>query len=235
VVTARLTSLVDAIGRGRSTGASSEALLNPLSLEAEPFRMLRAGVRFSSIGEPLRSIMVASARPRNGKSTVTANLALSFAQVGEQVLIVDADLRRPTLSDVFNIDSRVGLTTLLVRGGDLGDHVVADIHENLDLLPTGPLPPNPSELLSSPRMSDALARMSEMYDVVLVDAPPVLVATDAVVLASLVDGVITVVDLKRTRRRDLQRTLGLLDRAGARVVGSCVNRHGRATRGEAYY
>jgi Mrp family chromosome partitioning ATPase len=129
----------------------------------------------------------------------------------------------------------VGLTTLLLRGGDLSEHVVADIHEGLDLMPSGPLPPNPSELLSSQRLVDALARMAENYDVVLLDAPPALVTTDSVILASLVDGTLCVVDLKATRRRDVLRTMGLLDRAGARVIGTCVNRYGRAARGESYY
>ena len=180
-------------------------------------------------------LLIAAPRARSGKSTIAANLALSFSQVGERVLLVDADLRRPSLSRIFNIQARVGLTTLLLRGGDLSDHIVADIHEGLDLMPSGPLPPNPSELLSSQRLVDALARMAENYDVVLLDAPPALVTTDSVILASLVDGTLCVVDLKGTRRRDVQRTMGLLDRAGARVIGTCVNRYGRASRGESYY
>jgi len=223
------------LGRFRAPTLEEDALLHPLSPEAEPFRMLRAGIRFSSVERPLRTLLIAAPRPRSGKSTIAANLALSFSQVGERVLLVDADLRRPSLSRIFNIQARVGLTTLLLRGGDLSEHVVADIHEGLDLMPSGPLPPNPSELLSSQRLVDALARMAENYDVVLLDAPPALVTTDSIILASLVDGTLCVVDLKATRRRDVQRTMGLLDRAGARVIGTCVNRYGRAARGESYY
>jgi capsular exopolysaccharide synthesis family protein len=221
--------------RFRAPTLEEDALLHPLSPEAEPFRMLRAGIRFSSVERPLRTLLIAAPKPRSGKSTIAANLALSFSQVGERVLLVDADLRRPSLSRIFNIQARVGLTTLLLRGGDLSEHVVADIHEGLDLMPSGPLPPNPSELLSSQRLVDALARMAENYDVVLLDAPPALVTTDSVILASLVDGTLCVVDLKATRRRDVLRTMGLLDRAGARVIGTCVNRYGRAARGESYY
>jgi len=223
------------LGRFRAPTLEEDALLHPLSPEAEPFRMLRAGIRFSSVERPLRTLLIAAPRPRSGKSTIAANLALSFSQVGERVLLVDADLRRPSLSRIFNIQARVGLTTLLLRGGDLSEHIVADIHEGLDLMPSGPLPPNPSELLSSQRLVDALARMAENYDVVLLDAPPALVTTDSIILASLVDGTLCVVDLKATRRRDVQRTMGLLDRAGARVIGTCVNRYGRAARGESYY
>jgi capsular exopolysaccharide synthesis family protein len=223
------------LSRFRTPTLEEDALLHPLSPEAEPFRMLRAGIRFSSVERPLRTLLIAAPRPRSGKSTIAANLALSFSQVGERVLLVDADLRRPSLSRIFNIQARVGLTTLLLRGGDLSEHVVTDIHEGLDLMPSGPLPPNPSELLSSQRLVDALARMAENYDVVLLDAPPALLTTDSIILASLVDGTLCVVDLKSTRRRDVQRTMGLLDRAGARVIGTCVNRYGRAARGESYY
>jgi capsular exopolysaccharide synthesis family protein len=136
---------------------------------------------------------------------------------------------------MFSIQARVGLSTFLLRGGDLSEHVIADIHDGLDLMPSGPLPPNPSELLASQRLVDGLARMAEGYDVVLFDAPPALANTDSVILASLVDGTLCVVDLARTRRREVQRTLELLDRAGARVIGTCVNRYGRAARGESYY
>jgi capsular exopolysaccharide synthesis family protein len=230
-----MSALSATLGRFRAPTLEEDALLHPLSPEAEPFRMLRAGIRFSSVERPLRTLLIAAPRPRSGKSTIAANLALSFSQVGERVLLVDADLRRPSLSRIFNIQARVGLTTLLLRGGDLSEHVVADIHEGLDLMPSGPLPPNPSELLSSQRLVDALARMAENYDVVLLDAPPALVTTDSIILASLVDGTLCVVDLKSTRRRDVLRTLGLLDRAGARVIGTCVNRYGRAARGESYY
>ncbi len=223
------------IGRLRPSAQGGEALLHPLSPEAEPFRMLRAGIRFSSVERPLRTLLIAAPRAQSGKSTVAANLALSFSQVGERVLLVDADLRRPSLSTIFNVQARVGLTTLLLRGGDLAEHVIADIHDGLDLMPSGPLPPNPSELLSSQRLVDALARMAENYDMVILDAPPALVTTDSVILSSMVDGTLCVVDLKSTRRRDVQRTMGLLDRAGARVIGTCVNRYGRAARGESYY
>jgi capsular exopolysaccharide synthesis family protein len=223
------------LSRLRAPTLEEDALLHPLSPEAEPFRMLRAGIRFSSVERPLRTLLIAAPRPRSGKSTIAANLALSFSQVGERVLLVDADLRRPSLSRIFSIQARVGLTTLLLRGGDLSEHVVTDIHEGLDLMPSGPLPPNPSELLSSQRLVDALARMAENYDVVILDAPPALATTDSIILASLVDGTLCVVDLKSTRRRDVQRSLGLLDRAGARVIGTCVNRYGRAARGESYY
>jgi len=230
-----MSALGATLGRFRAPTLEEDALLHPLSPEAEPFRMLRAGIRFSSVERPLRTLLIAAPRPRSGKSTIAANLALSFSQVGERVLLVDADLRRPSLSRIFNIQARVGLTTLLLRGGDLSEHIVADIHEGLDLMPSGPLPPNPSELLSSQRLVDALARMAENYDVVLLDAPPALVTTDSIILASLVDGTLCVVDLKSTRRRDVLRTMGLLDRAGARVIGTCVNRYGRAARGESYY
>lgn len=211
------------------------ALLDPLAPEAEPIRLLRTGIRFASVEAPVRSVVVTSPRAQLGKSTIAANLALSLAQVSESTLLVEGDLRRPTQSELFHVQSRLGLTSAIVRGGQLSEHVITGTHQGLDLLPAGPLPPNPSELLSSARMTELIRGMTEIYESVVIDAPPALVATEAAVLASLADGVIVVVDLKRSRRREVVETLELLDRAGARVLGTCVNRYGRARRRESYY
>jgi len=210
-------------------------MVDPLSPEAEPIRVLRTGVRFAGVGRPLRTILISSDRPDTGKSTIAANLAVSFANVGERVLLVDADLRRPSQSDIFRVNSPTGLSTMLVEGGNLIDHVVSGTHQGLDLLPSGPLPPNPSELLSGQHVQSAVAQMAIEYETVIIDSPPTLMAAEAAILASLVDGVIFVVDLKRSRRRDVFAALDLLDRAGARVIGSCVNRYGRVQRATAYY
>lgn len=219
----------------RSRRGGGSALLDPLAPESEPIRILRTGVRFAGVDDPVRSVVISAAKAQIGKSTIAANLALSLAQVSGRTLLIDADLRRPTQSEHFRVSSRRGLTTALMRGGELAEHVISGTHEGLDLLPAGPLPPNPSELLSSPRMSTLMEQVRTKYDMVVVDGAPVLAATEAAVLASLVDGVIFVVDLKRSRRREVLEALDLLDRAGARVLGTCVNRHGRARRREAYY
>lgn len=223
------------MSRRRRRNGEVSGLLDPLAPESEPIRILRTGVRFAGVDQPVRSILITAAKAQIGKSTIAANLALSLAQVSGRTLLIDADLRRPTQSDTFRVSSRQGLTTALVRGGDLANHVITGTHEGLDLLTAGPLPPNPSELLSSPRMVALMEQVSAEYESVVVDGAPVLAATEAAVLASLVDGVIFVIDMKRSRRREVLESLDLLDRAGARVLGTCVNRHGRARQRETYY
>jgi capsular exopolysaccharide synthesis family protein len=207
----------------------------PAGHDAESIRMLRAAIGFASVENPVRSLLIAGDRPGCGKSFVAANLARSCAQIGGGVLVVDADLRRPTLWRTFGVDADHGLTTLLARGGDLSQHIVPNVHPGLDLLPSGPLPHNPSELLASQRMALELSGMVERYDLVIVDSPALLSATDASVLASVVEGVLVVTDIGRTRRRDMRNALGLLERAGARVIGICVNRYGRSTGSGSHY
>jgi capsular exopolysaccharide synthesis family protein len=228
-------STITRLFRDRSSHRSEPAgLLDPLAPESESLRMLRTGIRFSSIGGSVRTILVTSAGPRVGKSMIAANLAMSLAQVNERTLLVDADLRRPTVHRIFDLPRSSGLTSALARGGHLA-HVVPNAREGLDVLPAGPLPPNPSELLSSAQMNTLFAELTISHDSVVIDAPPVLLATEAAVLASLVDGVIFVVDLQVSRRREVARALDLLDRTGARVLGTCVNRYGRALRRDSYY
>jgi capsular exopolysaccharide synthesis family protein len=189
------------------------------------FRLLRANLQFAAVERPLRSVLVTSPEQGDGKTTVTANLAVVLAQAGQQVLLVEADLRRPSLSEVFGIPNRVGLTSLLLDEKlDPASAAVETRVPGLRLLPSGPLPPNPSELLASQRMRTRAAQLRELADVVIVDSPPVLAVSDPAVLAGLVDGTVLVVSSVKTRGQHAAQTVSMLQKAGALVLGVVLNR-----------
>lgn len=202
---------------------------NPRSPIAEAYRGLRTNLTFASLDRPLRQLLITSAGPEEGKSTVLANLAVVEAQAGRQVIIVDADLRRPRQHELFGISNATGLTTLLTAEKGLQDASVqasflqATSVPGLRVLSSGPLPPNPAELLTSQRMAALMTALSALADLVLFDAPPVVVVTDAAILASQVDGVLLVVNANGTRREHAQRAYQLLNKVNARVVGSVLN------------
>ena len=200
-------------------------LLHPHSSYAESYRKLRTNIDFSSVDKPLQAILVTSAAPGEGKTVTAANLAVIFAQAGRSVLLVDADLRRPGIERIFNLPNTTGLTTLL-RGDPVPPERVIQATEepNLSILTTGPLPPNPAELLASQRMRRTVDILRKKNNLVIFDSPPVDVVTDAAVLSSLVDGTLLVVDATRSRRRVVRRATEALARAGANTIGAVLNR-----------
>jgi non-specific protein-tyrosine kinase len=196
-------------------------ITEPRSAQAEAFRRLRTNLEFTSLDTPLRTLLVTSAGPGEGKSTTLANLAVSIAQAGRRVIAVDSDLRRPSLHEVFGLDNHEGLTTAIARADErtlLQDSGV----DGLRVLTSGPLPDIPADLIASPAMETLIASLSEQADIVLFDAPPVVAVTDAAVLASRVDGVLLAVNAGRTRREYAQRAKALLEKVHARVVGAVL-------------
>ena len=198
--------------RGRSEFYQLVALLYPRSSVAEAYRTLRANVEFASVAAPLHTLLVTSAAPGEGKTVTASNLAVVFAQAGRTVLLVDADLRKPGVHEMFNLPNVRGLTTML-RDDSLGLDAVAQATEqaNLRILTTGPLPPNPAELLGSHRMQAVLALMKQEADLVIFDSPPVQAVTDAAVLSSFADGTLLVIDAGRSRRRGVRAAVETLD------------------------
>lgn len=191
--------------------------------ESEPYRALRTAVRFTDPDATLRTILVTSATPGDGKTTTTANLALALAAAGERVCIVDGDLRRGTLAGVFGLEDAVGLSSLVLRTASLTD-ALQQWHERVWVLPSGrPLPPNPSEVLGSQFMSHVIEQLADAFDVVLVDTPPVLPVTDAVALATQVDGVLIVARHGTTNRGPAAEARRRLDAVGAHVIGYVLN------------
>lgn len=204
------------------------------SLESEPYRALRTAVRFTDPDSDLRTILVTSATPGDGKTTTTANLALALAAGGESVVVVDADLRRAALAGVFGLEQAVGLSSLVLRTATLDD-ALQHWRENVWVLPSGrPLPPNPSEVLGSHFMSQVVVELAERFDIVLIDTPPVLPVTDAVALSTQVDGVLMVARYGTTHRGPAAEARRRLDAVGAHVIGYVLNAvPGRET--SAYY
>ncbi len=196
---------------------------NPRLPVAEAYRTLRTNLEFASLERPLRTLLVTSPGPEEDKSVVLANLAVVIAQAGKRVILVDGDLRRPRQHELFGLSNTVGLSTVL-RGEasvalPLADGGVA----GLSVLPSGPLPPNPAELLASRRMSELIATLSDQADMVLFDAPPVVAVTDAAILAGQVDGVLLVIHARQTKREHAQRAKDLLEKVHARLLGAVLN------------
>lgn len=208
--------------------------INPKSPISEAYRTLRTNIDFSSIDEELKVIMLTSAGPGEGKSTTATNLAVVFAQNERKVLIIDADLRKPTMHHTFNKSNRFGLTNLLT-GKSHYNEVVTETHiPNLDLLPSGPIPPNPSEILSSKRMTALLEELKGQYDLVVVDTPPALAVADAQIMATKCDGVILVISAGTTKRDAASKMRANMDHVKARVIGAVLNNVDRKS-GEGYY
>lgn len=197
---------------------------NPRSPISEAYRSLRTNLEFSSLDRPLRTMVVTSAGPEEGKSTTLANLAVTLAQAEKRVILVDCDLRRPSQHEIFYVENGVGLTTMVVDEEAFQSPPLQETPvPTLKLLPSGPLPPNPSELLGSRRMEEIIAALGERADLVLFDAPPIIAVTDAAVLASKVDGVLLVISAGTTKRDHAQRAKALLDKVNARLIGAVLN------------
>jgi tyrosine-protein kinase len=208
----------------------------PLAAPSEAVRRLRTNLQFIDAANRPKSIVISSSIPGEGKSTMAINLAVSLADTGARVILVDADLRRPSIAEYAGIEGSVGLTTVLIGRADVEDVVQPLGTTTLDLLPAGQLPPNPSELLGSPAMAGLLDRLTTSYDMVLLDSPPLLPVTDAAVLAKLAGGALVVVGADRIHRPQLQDTLGSLQTAGAHVLGIVLNKIDRREAGTyAYY
>ncbi len=212
------------------------ALLYPRSAAAEAYRTLRTNIEFSSIDAPIRTLLVTSSMPGEGKTVTAANLAVVFAQAGRRVLLVDADLRKPGVHLVFNIPNAHGLTTLLRSDeGRLDAIAQATEQENLRILTTGPLPPNPAELLGTPRMRAILEKLKAGADLVIFDSPPLQAVTDSAILSSFLDRTVLVIDARRSRRPAVRLGREALARAGATVLGAVLNRIPARAQADANY
>lgn len=198
---------------------------NPSSVISEQFRTLRTNISFSSSDSDIRSLVFTSGSPGEGKSTVAANSAVVFAQEGKRVLLVDADMRKPTVHYTFHIANTMGLSNLLTRKALLDDVVKVTDQENLSVMTCGPIPPNPSELLGSRMMDSVIKEILNQYDVVIFDAPPVLAVTDAQILANKADGTVLVLNTAKTEKDALEKAKELLEKSNANVLGVVMNNY----------
>ena len=199
-------------------------LTDPRSAAAEAYRTLRTNLTFTALDNPIETLVVTSSAPDKDKSLVLANLAVIMAQGERRTILVDADLRRPGLHEIFGVENDRGLTSVIVEEQLLDDPPLLDVGvTNLWLMPAGPLPPNPADILGSRKMERVIASLKARADVVLFDAAPVIAVTDAVVLGTKVDGVLLVISAGRTRREHALRAKELLEKVHVRVVGAVLN------------
>ncbi|MBI5115658.1 polysaccharide biosynthesis tyrosine autokinase [Candidatus Poribacteria bacterium] len=196
---------------------------HPKSAISEAFRNIRTNILFSTLGTGGRTLLVTSSGTQEGKTLFACNLAVTLAQLQKKVLLIDSDLRRPRIHKVFGIKDSPGLSNILAGQLPLEKCARPTAGGNLSLLPCGPIPPNPSELLSSKAMEDLIAEARQNYDVVIFDSPPVLLVTDPAIVSNKVDGTIVLASVGRTQRHSLRRTVSALGEISARVIGIVLN------------
>lgn len=207
---------------------------NRQSILSEQYRTIRTNIKYSMIDSNLKSFLVTSAAPNAGKTFNASNLATTFAYDGKRVLLVDTDLRKPTIHRTFNASNLKGLTSLLAeREMEIEEAVFETTVNNLFILPSGPIPPNPSELIDTKRMDEIIKELEEKYDLVIFDTPPLSVVTDAQILSTKVDGVIFVVYANHATRDGVSEAVDLLNRVDANIIGAIFN--GVENKNENYY
>src|SRR5690625_164475 len=210
------------------------AEINQRSPISEQYRTIRTNLQYASVDNDLQTLLITSSTPAEGKSMTTANLAVVYAQQGKKVLLIDADLRKPTVHYTFRLDNLNGLSNLLVGDGHLSQIVESSSIDNLDIISSGPIPPNPSELLGSKMMQTLINEAKQQYDIIIFDTPPVLAVTDAQILANIVDGTVLVVRSDKTEYEAAIKAKETLEKSSAKHHGNVQN-HAEKKNGNYYY
>nr|WP_156779689.1 CpsD/CapB family tyrosine-protein kinase [Desulforamulus reducens] len=198
-------------------------LENPKSPVAEAYRIARTNIQFAAVDKELKTLLITSSGPAEGKSTTAANLGIAFAQSGKSVIIVDADLRKPTQHKVWEIDNIIGLTNILLGDTEIATALQPSPMKNLHIVTTGPIPPNPAELLGSQRMTALLTSFREHADIIIIDSPPIIAVTDAALLAPQADGVVLVVASGQAKIETAQKAKQMLLNGKAKILGTILN------------
>jgi capsular exopolysaccharide synthesis family protein len=193
------------------------------SAASEAYRMLRTNIQFSSISREIRAVAITSSIPGEGKSTTACNYALSLAETGKKVLLIDCDLRKPTIHRRFKISNATGLTNILL-GEATAESTICLTAGGLSVLSAGTLPPNPAEVVGSQRMKDFLHEMEKQYDYIVIDTPPLLAVADGQVISSISDGVLLVVESKKTPKDSVLKSKELLTNVHANILGVILNK-----------
>ncbi|MFD1031321.1 CpsD/CapB family tyrosine-protein kinase [Metaplanococcus flavidus] len=199
------------------------AFTTPRSLMSEQYRTLRTNINFSSIDQDIKSIVITSAAPSEGKSTTASNLAIVYAQEGKNVLLIDGDMRRPTMHNTFNIRNIHGLSSVLSRQSSIESSVRVTAINGLDILTCGPIPPNPAELLSSDSMDILIAKLKTMYDLLIFDSPPILSVADSQILINKCDSAILVLSSGETVKHDAIKAKEIINSSKSKLLGVVLN------------
>jgi non-specific protein-tyrosine kinase len=236
---APMLATVSNIAKLEPGGRQVYTMSQPQSGAAEALRLLRTNLEFASASEPIHALTVSSPSPGEGKSTTAANLGVVMAQSGLATVVIDADLRKPTQNRIFGVDNHTGLTTLLTHPDQAWEDVAKKVAlPGLFLIPSGPIPPNPSDLLSSDRFAKLIERIKDDADLVIIDSPPALSASDALAISRYTDGVVLVVHSGKTRTDALRHAAHSIHQGGIRLIGVVLNRqkgqHGASYYGEYY-
>ncbi|WP_144631394.1 CpsD/CapB family tyrosine-protein kinase [Priestia megaterium] len=207
---------------------------SPKDPVAEQYRTIRTNIQFSNVDQDIKTIVLTSSGAEEGKSTTSANLATVYAQQGLKVLLIDADLRKPTGHYTFRLENHIGLTNVLTRQSTLAQAVQESEIPHLSVLTSGPIPPNPSELLASAQMTELLKEMKKQFDMIIFDTPPILAVADAQILANQVDGTILVVSSGKTEKDAALKSKELLSNAKGKLLGVVLNNR-KVEEGNYYY
>lgn len=218
----------------RNRGRKPIAQTNTRSPITESYRNVRTNIQFASVADTTKVILITSTVPSEGKTSTSSNLAIVSAQAGKRVLLIDADMRKPQIHQAFQISNLAGLTSLLIKEHTFAEAVIESETPGLFILPSGPIPPNPSEILSSQLFSDFIEQCQTEFDLVIIDTPPVLTVTDALVANRVADGVLFVIDSQRTNRVHVKKAVHALQQIDARILGVVLNRMKRS-KGDLYY
>lgn len=205
----------------------------PKSIAAEAYRTLRTNIQYSSFDEEVRTMVVTSSEPGEGKSTTAGNIALSFAQSDKHTVIIDCDLRKPSLHKKFKISNLIGLSDILI-GKEKINTAIHTYNDKLDIITSGKIPPNPAEMLGSRTMERLLIALKEKYDIIILDTAPLQAVTDAQILSIKADGVILVVRAQATKKESVIQAKNLIEKVGGKILGTVLNGV-ENSRGKYYY
>jgi len=193
------------------------------SAAVESLRTIRTNIKLTFPDENLRTLLITSSVSREGKTTVSSNIAVSFSSAGKKVLLVDTDMRKPRVHKLFGVDNSIGISNYMIGEKSLKDVIRKNVYKYLDILMCGPIPPNSGEMIISNKFKDMLEELKKMYDIVIFDSPPVLAVSDSSILSTMIDGVIVVVKVKEVARDALGRTVKQLTNANVNLVGAVIN------------
>lgn len=207
----------------------------PKAVVSEKFRGIRSNILFSTADVDVQTLLVTSDKPSSGKSTVSANIAITYAQAGFKTLLIDGDMRKPTQHYIFNQNNITGLSNLIINKNTFEEAVHATEVSNLDVLTSGPIPPNPSELIGSTNMLDIFEELKQQYDFILVDTPPVSTVTDAQLIGELTKNAVYIIDVENNNKESVKKGKELLEKSGTKILGAVLNKAPLDKSSSSYY